>query len=498
MNTGSACRRHAPRPARLAVAVLLAGLPTTALAAEPATVALRPGTDIQAVVDRHPAGTRFRLEAGVHRLQSIVPKNDTLFEGAPGAVLSGARRLTAFVRRGSVWVARGQTQEGRVNAAEFCRSGFPRCARPEDLFIDDTPMRHVGSRSAVGPGRWFFDYDADEILIGDDPAGRTVETSVTPRAFGGTASGVVIRNLTIEKYAAPIQAAAVDAEFGPGWTVRNNVLRLNHGVGVNAGNGSRILDNRILDNGHAGFSGSGTDFLIAGNEIARNGYAGVDFHWEGGGGKVTESDGGLIRSNCVHDNVGAGIWADIDVRRLVIEDNLVFGNADNGITYEISYDGVIRNNRVADNGQRGQGWFWGAQILISSARGVKVYGNDIDVPNGYGNAVTVVSQDRAPYTPAVGNEIFDNRIVIRNADARVGAVTDVDTDNAVVAAGNRLFGNRYHLADLTERVWFWNDAEADWNAIRAQGQETGSIAHTDIPQKTPLSCPSVPPTMDAR
>lgn len=501
MESGRAkSRRHAARPARLAAAaLLLAGLPMTATGAEPPTVSLRPGADVQAAVDRHPPGTRFRLEAGVHRLHSIVPKDRNLFEGAPGAVLSGARRLTAFVRRGPVWVARGQTQEGRVNAAEFCRSGFPRCARPEDLFIDDAPMLHVGSRSAVGPGRWFFDYDADEIVIGDDPTGRTVETSVTPRAFGGTASGVVIQALTIEKYAAPIQAAAVDAEFGPGWTIRNTVLRLNHGVGVNAGNGSRILDNRILDNGHAGFSGSGTDFLIAGNEIARNGYAGVDFHWEGGGGKVTESGGGgIIRGNCVHDNVGAGIWADIDVHRLVIEDNLVFGNADNGITYEISYDGVIRNNRVADNGQRGQGWFWGAQILISSAQGVKVYGNDVDVPGGYGNAVTVVSQDRAPYTPAVGNEIFDNRIVIRNANARVGAVTDVDADNAVVAAGNRLYGNRYHLADPGERVWFWNDAEADWNAIRAQGQETGSVVHLGIPQKMALTCPSVAHTDTTR
>ncbi|WP_162600006.1 hypothetical protein [Azospirillum sp. TSH58] len=185
MDTGRATpRRHAPRPARLAAAaLLLAGLAMAAggaAAAEPPTVSLRPGADIQAAVDRHPPGTRFRLEAGIHRLHSIVPKDRDLFEGAPGAVLSGARRLTAFVRHGSVWVARGQTQEGRVNAAEFCRSGFPRCARPEDLFIDDTPMLHVGDRSAVGPGRWFFDYDADEIVIGDDPTGRTVETSVTP------------------------------------------------------------------------------------------------------------------------------------------------------------------------------------------------------------------------------------------------------------------------------------------------------------------------------
>ncbi|NUB18577.1 hypothetical protein GBZ26_04990 [Azospirillum formosense] len=86
MDTGRAPhpRRHAPRPARRAAAVLLlAGLPLTAAGAEPPTVSLRPGADIQAAVDRHPPGTRFRLEAGVHRLHSIVPKDRNLFEGAP-------------------------------------------------------------------------------------------------------------------------------------------------------------------------------------------------------------------------------------------------------------------------------------------------------------------------------------------------------------------------------------------------------------------------------
>ncbi|MNU03271.1 hypothetical protein D3C72_2472290 [compost metagenome] len=68
----------------------------------------------------------------------------------------------------------------------------------------------------------------------------------------------------------------------------------------------------------------------------------------------------------------------------------------------------------------------------------------------------------------------------------------------MIAAGNRLYGNRYHLADLGERVWFWNDAEADWNAIRAQGQETGSVVHTGIPQKTPLTCPPMVQTDEVR
>ena len=68
-------------------------------------IAISPGTDIQALVDKHPAGTPFVLKSGTHRLQTIRPKDGMSFYGEVGpngkllAVLTNKRhRRGAWVR----------------------------------------------------------------------------------------------------------------------------------------------------------------------------------------------------------------------------------------------------------------------------------------------------------------------------------------------------------------------------------------------------------------
>ena len=114
---------------------------------------------------------------------------------------------------------------------EACVTAYPRCGYPEDLFIDNVPLQHVDSLSAVGPGKWYFDYAADKIYFADDPQGRTVETSVTATAFAGYARDVTIRGLIIEKYATPSPRGAIDGGYS-GWLVENNEVRWNHHAGV--------------------------------------------------------------------------------------------------------------------------------------------------------------------------------------------------------------------------------------------------------------------------
>jgi parallel beta-helix repeat protein len=260
---------------------------------------------------------------------------------------------------------------------------------------------------------------------------------------------------------------------------------------VNAGPGSRILRNRINNNGQAGYGAGGNDFLFEGNEIGGNNYAGVSDGWEAGGGKVTEtSSGAVIRNNCVHHNDGPGIWMDVDANNVLVENNVVFANAANGIMYEISYDGIIRNNIVANNGQDGdfvnEGWFAGPQIFISSSQGVKAYGNTVDVPTAHGNAITILSENRPPYSPAINNEVYGNTITIRGTSGgRFGAFAVDDADNPAVASNNSMHNNTYHLASLSENYWAWNNIDAlNWNGIRAQGQETGSTADTNFARET--------------
>ena len=124
---------------RRALTLLLLLLALTVAAPPPATgIPIYPGDNIQTFVDANGPGTAFLLKSGVHRLQSIRPKNNDTFVGEAGTVLNGARLLTSFTKSGSYWVASGQTQQG-INNNGTCQQGYPLCTFPEELFFDGMP-----------------------------------------------------------------------------------------------------------------------------------------------------------------------------------------------------------------------------------------------------------------------------------------------------------------------------------------------------------------------
>lgn len=85
--------------------------------------------------------------------------------------------LDGFAPDGARWRKRGMTQGGQVHGD--CEDGWERCSYPEDLYVDDVLVHHVGSVDDVAAGTWFFDYDADTIWLGDGPAGHVVELTDT-------------------------------------------------------------------------------------------------------------------------------------------------------------------------------------------------------------------------------------------------------------------------------------------------------------------------------
>ena len=140
--------------------------------------------------------------------------------------------------------------------------GNPQDRRPEELFLDGDRAAHVSSRDELGPGRWYFDYDADRVWLGEDPAEfDLIEISTTLGAFGGSnVRGVTIEDLTIEHYASPTQHGAIGFEGEHethDWTIRRVTVRANHGSGIRVGPGMRIESSRVLDNGQVGIAGDG-------------------------------------------------------------------------------------------------------------------------------------------------------------------------------------------------------------------------------------------------
>ncbi|MDB5369909.1 MAG: hypothetical protein JWP20_1467 [Roseomonas sp.] len=438
------------------------------------------GSDLQVLVNNAGAGATFWLESGVHRLQSITPLDHQQFYGAEGAVLNGARLLTGFRQDGAHWVADGQTQEGERRAEDEGLDAFPLHANPDAVFIDNKPLLQVGSLADVAPGKYFFDYEADRIYLGDNPAGHTVEAAVSPYAFDGTATGVTVQGLTIEKYASPVQYGAIGYHTPPvDWTIQDNEVRLNYGVGIIAGDGTKVIGNYVHDNGELGIGGNGDNILLDGNEVASNGYfSGVDPFWEGGGTKFAETEGLVVRNNYTHDNNGYGLWTDIDNIGTLYEGNRVEYNTGGGINHEISYAAVIRDNSFVGNGAAVPEWLWGSAIQIQNSQNVEVYGNRIDM-TGTGNGIGLIQQDRGTGAygdyVTVGNNIHNNVLISATpAGGAFGAVADQD-GAAMLAGGNVFDYNEYHVTSGADDHWAWGE-HYDWTTYRSvSGQDANSV-----------------------
>ena len=471
------------------------------------TILVYPGDDINSIVDNNPEGTTFIIKSGIHRMQEIWPKNGNTFLGETGAIINGGRVLTEFEQDGGLYYAPNQTQEGWYPSSDICLEGWERCNRPEDLFFDNEPLRHVTSLEDVATGKWFFDYDADRIYFSDNPEGHVIETSITNMAIHNSGADVTIKNLLIEKYAVAIPAGAVGCCDPPpvNWLLENNEIRLNHGAGVVVGSQSIVINNYIHHNGHLGIAAVGNDILLEANEISHNVYTGVDCGWECGGGKFSLTDKLSVVGNYVHHNNGTGIWTDTDNTNVLYEGNWVWWNARQGIQHEISQNVVIKNNDVRYNGN-GNVWLWGSQILIQNSRDAEIYDNTIIIHGSEfpGNGIGIIHQDRDAYL-AEDNYIHHNEITYLGLYGGSGIVddsgdADYDSDGefdwACGSEANNLFDyNSYHHNGIDDKFQLCETYSLTLEQFQAEGQEIHGTMDSNviIPDDTPPQvCPICP------
>jgi Bacterial Ig domain/Right handed beta helix region len=491
-----------------------------------ASVSVHPGDNIPNVVNSNSAGTSFVFYPGLYRLQTpIVAKTGDSFIGLTACtpptvpcstILSGAEMLTSFHRSGLFYHVTGQTQQGEVTIdSSKCEPEFPGystayrgCIYPEDLYFDDVPLVHVTALTDVGPGKWFFDYGSHTIYFYDNPAGHKVETSVVPSAFAlGPANNVTIKNLTVEKFAAPIIKGAIAGTKGSGsfttgvnWVVQNNEIRLNHGDGVDINFGWRILNNYIHHNGDLGIGGGlgrstlQSNVLIQGNELAFNNYAHVKPNFGAGGAKLAGTRGVIIRSNYSHDNEGSGFHEDDGAYGTLYDNNTVVHNTEQGIFSEISYAATFRNKNLVGNGYihpNGSFWLYGANLLSSTSQDEEAYCNRVEVSAEGGNGIDIIGQPRGDNpgsTISQNNYFHHNTVVFDGASGLTGAARDSQTNICCTDffTANKFDFNTYHLPSLTRQAFFWTGRHSNTFAqFRAAGQDVHGSAETNYPDSVP-------------
>jgi len=177
-------------------------------------------------------------------------------------------------------------------------------------------------------------------------------------AFGGTARDVTLRHLTVQGFVAPHDEGVVNHDSADGWVIEHSTIQNNSGAGLRAGARQRVRANCLRGNGQYGMNaykagGPLRDLVVEGNEITGNNTDDWERKRPGcgctGGVKFWSVDGADIRGNWVHDNRGAGLWADTNNNDFRIEENVLEANDGAALIYETSYNAVVRENTIRRN-----------------------------------------------------------------------------------------------------------------------------------------------------
>ena len=450
------------------------------------TIVIASGASIQAAINGNPAGTVFQLSAGVYRDQHFLAQNGDQFLGDPngGTVLSGAIVLGQWSVSGGYWKASGLPAP-LVDSGDT--GSNPLANHDNDLFVDNTLFQRVSSLSQMTTGKWFFDPATNSAYISDNPVGHTVEYSVTPNmTYDNGATDVVVKNLTIEKYATAAQIGPIHGVRD--WNIVDVTSRWNHGAGLNVGAGTVVQGGHYNNNGQEGIAGyraDGAQILSA--EIASNNYAGYNSDWDAGGVRICTSANVVVSNNNVHYNNGMGIWADIDCSGWTISGNTVTNNAGNGIMYEVSHGNtVIENNTVSGSSR--------AAIYISNSDGVVARDNTVTV--GAGNTsinggIDMINVDRGSGPNGVyhliNNSIQGNTIV---------HINDTATDGIFVyqslpgQPNNTLNNNTYYVPSVTGTYWHFGSTDYTWSSLHQNtAYESSGTESIGLPTQPPVLPP---------
>ncbi|MBD3392092.1 MAG: hypothetical protein GF418_08450 [Chitinivibrionales bacterium] len=474
-----------------------------------ADVEIAVGDDIQAKVDANPAGTTYLIKTGIHRLQSVKPKTGDTFIGEDDAILNGARDLKNWAQEGNRWVHTHTSTISNVHGD--CLPTDSMCGYAEDLYRDGKFVQQATNIGDVGkpptnqwlttPSMWYFDMANGKVYIGEDPSGHEWEISEKPRAIAGSADNVTIRNLTVLRYASEAQSGAVESSEGGGkannWLIENCEVAWCHGAGIRLeGNNHTIRQCYIHHMGQLGVTiVTSTGSVFERNELYYNGVQDFNLGWERGATKFVKTDGLVLRNNYSHHNIGDGLWTDIENDNVVFAGNVLVDNYRMGLIHEIGFAADIYCNEIRRNGKSGYGrnsWMYDANLLVSASQDVTVHHNVVEVHKDYGQAITIVQQDRGDdhYTKRI--HVHHNDIIWQpdgeNDEGNFGADADFDPE-PFWAAGNLLFDHDHlHAAELDRAYFRFSpvgrtekySSNVSWEDFQALGQETHGTFDDDL------------------
>jgi hypothetical protein len=417
----------------LAILVSVSGQAQTCAPGSGPTTTVHPGDNVQSIVNTNPCGSTFIFAPGVYPNVTVFPLDEInhpidgdsfLAQNArtstQPSILYGATVVTNFTLQGAYWVGTVTTTPAPASGPNYiCDSAHPACLLPEDLFLDGKLYLRVTALASVATGKWYLDYSTGNVYLTDNPTLHKVEVSTTHFAiYAGNVGNVTIRDLIVDKYAAPGGYGAISGVDPSGlisptykWLIQHVEVRNCHGAGIWLGNHMTVSGSFLHNNGEFGAAGTGNNVSFNYNEVSFNNLAGF-LPEVGAGVKFTNVLVLYATHNNAHDNLGAGLFDDTGSTNVTYAFNTLQNNLVAGIFHEIGYAADIHDNTITNDGidARGTGNWYGAGIMISNSSNVKVHHNTVvNSQNGIIEQARLRT-DCVPACPLKNVSVYNNRI----------------------------------------------------------------------------------------
>jgi hypothetical protein len=221
--------------------------------------------------------------------------------------------------------------------------------------------------------------------------------------------------------------------------------------------------------------------IVEDSEIAFNNTRRLSTIDDAGGTKFSGgTDGMIVRRNKVHNNFGSGLWWDGNNRNVQVYGNVIYGNRNWGIMYEVSLGGTrIHDNTLTGNGIGDGTANWGSnvQLLVASSDGsiggtggIQIYENRI---NGSAYPLGVITHSGRPITKGV--YVHHNVMTLRASTTRVGGFDEAGTGEMFNDAANYRFDHNIYRVPDGGAYWVWDGQTLTWSQWKAAGNDMNGV-----------------------
>jgi parallel beta-helix repeat protein len=322
----------------------------------PPGITIAVGQNWQTKVNANPNGTVFRILAGTHIQQAVIPKTGNQFIGDPGAIMDG-ENTTDFAFAGAAANLRFKNLEikrydgqGSLGAIQgFDANGWVL----DSLNVHDNAFYGANLRGSF------------TVLGGSYHHNGKMALTVNQATPGSVIDGAELSYSNLAGAHNPLwDAGGIKVSESNGFVIRNTYSHHNNGPGLwyDIDNQNGLLENNLVtDNTEAGiFYEISYTGVIRGNTITNNGTA--DLNHTGAGILVSESPDVEVYNNLLSGNShgiialqterGSGVAGLLQVKNLWVHNNTItqtIGQRSGMLNFISAVDGIAmmstRNNR---------------------------------------------------------------------------------------------------------------------------------------------------------